>query len=65
MSPTTCPKCGRPVEAVPGEPVIGFPIRHYGRRGPRTKTVVRSGGSRPRAAPLIRPSGRIRTPGIT
>jgi hypothetical protein len=21
MSPTTCPKCGRPVEAVPGEPV--------------------------------------------
>ena len=20
MSPTTCPKCGRPVEAVPGEP---------------------------------------------
>ena len=21
MSPTTCPKCGRPVDAVPGEPV--------------------------------------------
>ena len=21
MSPTTCPKCGRPVEAIPAEPV--------------------------------------------
>ncbi len=46
-----------PAGGLCGKPVIGFPIRHYGRRGPRTKTVVRSGGSRPRAAPLIHPSG--------
>ena len=44
---------------------IVFATRHYDRRGTRTKTVVRSGGSRPRAAPLIRPSGREAAAGIT